>query len=167
MFFYPLIYFAQFLTDAQRNSDGYYGYLLELAICYHYGRPLVISPANAHDIVFTDSNGKRRFMESKQNGGEFRHYCKGNSYISYAVFIDPYKTLPEQFGYVMPLDVFRTCGKALNHIRTEKKDADGSVKIALQTLYKYKDGDFHGAKAFKLSTLWEENGAIPFKEFYK
>lgn len=154
------------LTDEQRNNlDAIDGYLLELSIKDYYGKPLVISKAGKVDLSVV-IDGKLRRLESKQNGGDFRHECKGSSYMAYAVYIEEGKPLNQQFGYVMPMTVFKACGYALNHIRKEKKDADGMVKMSLQTLYNYKKADFHGAKAFKLSAMWEENGAIPFKDFF-
>ena len=142
------------------------GYLLELAVKDYADKPLSISKPGRVDISLRIA-GKLRRVEVKQNGGDFRYNCKGSSYIAYAVYINPDKPLSEQFGYVMPLSVFKTCGYALNHIRTEKTDSAGHTKMALQTLYNYKKSDFHGAKAFKLSAMWEEAGAIPFKEFFK
>lgn len=154
------------LTPEQRNAvDAIPGYLLEYAVKDYYHKPLVISKPGKVDITAT-IDGHACRMEVKQNGGDFRYNCKGNSYIAYAVYIDPNKPLREQFGYVMPMSVFKACGYALNHIRTEKTDSKGNTKIALQTLYNYKKGDFHGAKGFKLADAWEAAGAIPFKDFF-
>lgn len=161
-----LCYYDQFLTTEQKNAvDALNGYRLELAVKGYAGKELAISKPGKVDVSLPIA-GKVRRVEIKQNGGDFRLSCKGNSYIVYAVYIDPDKPLREQFGYVMPMDVFRTCGNALHHIRAEKIDSAGHKKMALQTLYNYKQGDFHGAKAFKLSAMWEEMGAIPFKEFF-
>ena len=154
------------LTPEQRNAvDAIPGYLLEYAVKDYYHKPLVISKPGKVDITAT-IDGHARRMEIKQNGGDFRYNCKGNTYIAYAVYIDPNKSLREQFGYVMPMEIFKACGYALNHIRTEKTDSKGNTKMALQTLYNYKKGDFHGAKGFKLADAWEAAGAIPFKEFF-
>lgn len=154
------------LTPEQRNAvDAIPGYLLEYAVKDYYHKPLIISKPGKVDITAT-IDGHARRMEVKQNGGDFRYNCKGNSYIAYAVYINPNKPLREQFGYVMPMSVFKACGYALNHIRTEKTDSKGNTKMALQTLYNYKKGDFHGAKGFKLADAWEAAGAIPFKEFF-
>ena len=154
------------LTDEQKNAlDAINGYLLELAVKDYAHKPLVISKPGHVDVSLT-IGGKLCRVEVKQNGGDFRFNCKGNSYIAYAVYIEPGKPLREQFGYVMPMNVFKACGYALNHIRTEKVDSKGNVKMALQTLYNYKKDDFHGAKAFKLSAMWEAAGAIPFKDFF-
>lgn len=164
---FPLIYYYQFLSDAQKNAtDALFGYLLELAVKDFFNRPLVISSAGRIDLSAV-INGKLRRLEVKQNGGDFRTAGKGSSYIAYSIYIDVNKPLSEQFGYVMPMSVFRECGNALNLIRSEKTDSAGHSKMSLQTLYNYKKNDYHGAKAFKLSALWEENGAIPFKEFFK
>lgn len=167
MFILPaLIYYVQFLTPEQAaNTCGFYGYLLELAVKDFFGKPLVISPTGKRDISFIH-DGKRRYMEIKENGGDFINQCKGSSLIAYSVFIDINKPLNEQFGYVMPLSAFKECGYKLNHIRKEKVDKDGYNKMSLQTLYNYSKADFHGAKAFKLSALWEESGAVTFKEFF-
>lgn len=155
------------LTEQQRNAvDAINGYLLEYAVKDYAHKKLAISKPGKVDLSLP-IDGKLRRVEVKQNGGDFRYNCKGNSYIVYAVYIDGNKPLREQFGYVMPMEVFRTAGYTLNHIRTEKKDSKGNVKMSLQTLYNYSKQDFHGAKAFKLSALWEEMGAIPFKEFFK
>ena len=155
------------LTPEQLNAtDAINGYLLELAVKDYAGKKLAISPAGKLDLTLT-IDGKTRRVEVKQNGGDFRHNCKGSSYIAYAVYIDGNKPLKDQFGYVMPMTVFRECGCKLNHIRSEKTDSKGNSKMSLQTLYNYKAGDFHGAKAFKLSALWEEAGAISFKDFFK
>ena len=155
------------LTVEQLNAtDAINGYLLELAVKDYYNKPLSISKPGKLDLTAT-VDGKARRMEVKQNGGDFRYNCKGCSYIAYAVYIEPDKPLSEQFGYVMPMTVFKTVGYALHHIRTEKQDSAGHTKMALQTLYNYSKADFHGAKAFKLSAMWEEAGAIPFKDFFK
>ena len=160
-----LSFYARFLSDSElRNTCGYYGYLLELAIKDFFGLPLVISDPKKHDLRIT-LDGKKRFVEVKENGGNFYNLCRRDSFIFYAVYIDVNKPITGQFGYFMPLSVFRSCGFELKHIRTEKRDGN-EIKTALQTLYNYSKGDFHGAKAFKLSTLWEENGAISFKEFF-
>lgn len=159
--------FAQYLTPAQVNAMcAFYGYLLELAVKSWAGKPLVISSAGRVDLsVMID--GKLRRLEVKQNGGDFRHSCKGSSWIAYAVYIDPSKPLKGQLGYVMPMSVFREIGTALNFIRDEKVDSKGNSKMALQTLWNYSKNDFHGRKAEKLMDAWEEAGAIPFKEFFK
>lgn len=154
------------LTAEQENAvDAINGYLLELAVKDYFGKTLAISKPGKVDITATIDGHSRR-MEVKQNGGDFRYNCKGNSYIAYAVYIEPGKPLREQFGYVMPMKVFRECGYALNHIRAEKVDSKGNTKMALQTLYNYKKDDFHGAKAFKLSAMWEAAGAVSFKDFF-
>jgi hypothetical protein len=159
--------YIQYLTDKQLNAvDALWGYVLELAIKDYYGLPLVISPAGKTDIRAV-IDGHLRLCESKQNGGDFRTAGKGNSYMMYSVYVDLDADLRHQFGYVMPMRVFRECGYALNHIRSEKSDHNGLTKMSLQTLYVYKQGDFLGKKAFKLADLWEENGAVPFKEFFK
>ena len=158
--------YAENLTPEQKaNLDAFDGFLLELSIKDYINKPLTISKAGKVDTSIV-IDGKLRRLECKQNGGDFRHECKGSTYIAYAVYIEENKPLNQQFGYVMPMEVFKACGYALNHIRKEKKDADGMVKMSLQTLYNYKKGDFHGAKAFKLSAMWEANGAIPFKDFF-
>lgn len=155
------------LTAEQLNAvDAINGYLLELAVKDYAGQELTISKPGKVDIRLA-IDGKRRCVEVKQNGGDFRRSCKGNSYIVYAVYIDGNKPLREQFGYVMPMTVFREIGNSLKHIRAEKIDSAGNKKMSLQTLYNYSKGDFHGAKAFKLSEAWEEAGAIPFKNFFK
>lgn len=162
-----LAYYYQFLTEAQRNAtDAIFGYLLELAVKDFFNRPLVISPAGKVDLSAVIA-GKVRRLEVKQNGGDFRTAGKGSSIIAYAVYVDINKTLAEQFGYVMPMTVFRECGNALNLIRSEKTDSAGHTKMSLQTLYNYKADDFHGKKAFKLADAWEESGAVTFKEFFK
>ena len=158
--------YFDFLTDEQRNNAcGLLGYLLELAVKDYAHKPLEISKPGKVDISLT-IDGKLRRVEVKENGGDFRYGCKGNSYIAYAVYIDGDKPLREQFGYVMPMSVFREVGAELNHIRNEKHDRNGVNKMALQTLYNYKKGDYHGAKAWKLSAMWEAAGAIPFKDFF-
>ena len=158
--------YIQYLTSEQLGNEcGRYGYLLELAVKDYFHKPLVISKAGHIDLTIT-VNGKSRRCEVKENGGDFRFECKGSSVVAYAVYIDGSKTLAEQFGYMINMPAFKTCGYALNHIRTEKKDKDGNNKMSLQTLYNYKKGDFHGAKAFKLSAMWEEFGAISFKDFF-
>ena len=155
------------LTPEQLNAtDAINGYLLEYAVKDWAHKRLAISKPGKVDLSLP-INGKLRRVEVKQNGGDFRFNCKGCTYIAYAVYIDGEKPLAGQFGYVMPMEVFKTAGYALNHIRAEKKDSKGNVKMSLQTLYNYSKQDFHGAKAFKLSALWEEMGAIPFKEFFK
>ena len=161
-----LSYYIQFLTAEQlANTCGFYGYLLELAIKDFFGKPLVISAEGKIDIsVMYD--GKLRRAEIKQNGGQFRSAGKGNSLMFYAVYIEPEKTLAEQFGYIMPMEIFRAIGFELNHIRKEKLDGDGYRIMALQTLYNYSKADFHGAKAGKLADEWTENGAITFKDFF-
>ena len=164
---HKLVYYAQFLTAEQlNNACGYYGYLLELAIKDYFGKPLVISPEGKIDISVS-FNGKLRRAEIKQNGGQFRSAGKGNSLMFYSVYIEPEKTLPEQLGYIMPMELFRSVGFSLKHIRTEKLDGDGYRIMALQTLYNYSKSDFHGAKAGKLADTWEDGGAVTFKSFFK
>ena len=159
-------YYA-YLTEEQKNAkDALYGYLLELAVKDYCGKKLVISKPG-HIDVSMNVNGVLRRIEIKQNGGDFRHLCKGNSYVAYAVFIDPEADLAHQLGYFIPMPVFREAGFALNHIRAEKKcKADGVYKTALQTLYNYKQASFHGVKAFKLIDMWEAGGAITFKDMF-
>jgi len=159
--------YSQFLSAEQLSAtDAINGYLLELAVKDYCGKKLVISKAGKVDLS-VKIDGRLRRLEVKQNGGDFRYQCKGSSFIAYAVYIDSNKPLSGQFGYVMPMEVFRQCGYALNHIRKEKTDSKGNAKMSLQTLYNYSKDDFHGAKAFKLSAMWEEMGAIPFKEFFQ
>jgi len=162
-----LSYYAQFLNPEDIRSFGYLGCLLELAIKDFFGLPLVISPAGKPDLKAVIYDGKAHYIESKENGGDFYNACKGTGIMCYAIYIDENKTLPEQFGYVMPMSVFRSAGYALNHIRSEKIDKNGYKKMALQTLYNYKEDDFHGKKAFKLIDLWEDGGAITFKDCFK
>lgn len=158
--------FEKLLTVKElANPNGYHGFLLEYAVKWYSGQVMKIADIGKPDCKLTIS-GKNRIVEIKQNGGNFYSACKGSSFIAYAVFIDPEKTLREQFGYIMPMGDFKMCGTALNHIRGEKRDR-GAVKMALQTLYDYKKADFHGTKAFKLADMWEEAGAIPFKDFFK
>ncbi|MBO7716968.1 MAG: hypothetical protein J6S85_25605 [Methanobrevibacter sp.] len=159
-------YLVNLTAEQLRATDAINGYLLELAVKDYFHKPLVISKPGKLDLTAT-IDGKARRMEVKQNGGDFRYNCKGCSYIAYAVYIEPGKPLSEQFGYIMPMSVFKAVGYALNHIRTEKTDSAGHTKIALQTLYNYRKGDFHGAKAYKLADMWEQAGAITFKDFFK
>ena len=84
----------------------------------------------------------------------------------YAVYIDPEKTLREQFGYTMPMDIFREIGLSLGHVRAHKVSKEHEDIEALQTLYVYSKADFLGRKAFKLADAWETAGAVPFKEFF-
>jgi hypothetical protein len=158
--------YSSILTPEQKNAtDAYNGYLLELAVKDYYHKTLAISKPGKLDLqIMVD--GHKRNCEVKQNGGDFRFECKGNSYIAYCVYIEPGKDLRHQLGYVMPMTVFKTAGYALNHIRKEKLDSKGNCKMALQTLYNYTKADFHGKKAFKLIDMWEENGAVPFKDFF-
>ena len=158
--------FEKLFTEKElANINAYHGFLLEYAIKWYGGITLKISDIGKPDCKLT-INGQNRIVEIKQNGGNFYSACKGSSFIAYCVFIDPEKSLKEQFGYIMPMGDFKVCGAALNHIRSEKRDR-GAVKMALQTLYDYKKADFHGTKAFKLADMWEEAGAIPFKDFFK
>lgn len=159
--------FRRFFTEAQERAiDAHPGYLLEYAVKAYSGAAMKISEPGKTDLRF-EIDGKLRYVEVKQNGGDFRHACKGNSYIMYAIYIDENKPLSGQFGYVMPMSVFKAIGGGpLHHIRSVKKDRSGLEKMSLQTLYNYKKGDFHGAKAYKLADAWEGAGAIPFKEFF-
>lgn len=160
-------YYEKFFTERENNAkDARCGYLLELAVKDYFGLPLEISKPGKTDIT-VEINGHKRKAEIKQNGGDFRHACKGNSFIFYAVYIDESKTLAEQFGYIMPMTVFKKAGAELKHIRDTKTDSKGLEKMSLQTLYNYSKGDFHGAKAFKLADRWEELEAVSFKEFFK
>lgn len=162
-----LYQYRENLTEEQKNAtDALNGYLLELACKDYAHKPLKISEPGKVDLSFM-INGKLRRVEVKQNGGDFRSYCKGSSFIAYAVYIEPDKTLREQLGYIMPMKTFIECGEKLNHIRESKTDSRGNIKMSLQTLYVYSKNDFHGKKAFKLMDLWEEAGAIPFKDFFK
>ena len=158
--------FRRFFTaEQERATDAHMGYLLEYAVKAYGGAAMKISEPGKTDLRF-EIDGKRRYVEVKQNGGDFRHACKGNSYIFYAIYIDENKPLREQFGYVMPMKVFKAVGAELHLFRSEKKDSKGNVKMSLQTLYNYSKQDFHGAKAFKLADAWEAAGAIPFKDFF-
>lgn len=158
--------FRRFFTaEQERATDAHMGYLLEYAIKYYFGADMNISDPGKRDLKVS-IDGHVRFIEIKQNGGDFRHACKGNSYIMYCIYIDENKPLREQFGYVMPMATFKAVGAELNFFRSEKKDKAGNVKMSLQTLYNYKKGDFHGAKGYKLADAWEAAGAIPFKDFF-
>lgn len=158
--------YSAVLTPEQKNAiDARNGYLLELAIKDYYHKKLVISKPGKLDLQIA-VDGHKRNCEVKQNGGDFRFECKGNSYIAYCVYIEPGKDLRHQLGYVMPMTVFKSAGYALNHIRKEKLDSKGNCKMALQTLYNYTKADFHGKKAFKLIDMWEADGAIAFKDFF-
>lgn len=162
-----LAYYVSFINpELLANTCGLYGYVLELAIKDYFHKPLTISKSGHVDLSIP-FNGQLRRLEVKQNGGEFRHYCKGSTIIAYSTFVDMGKPLNEQFGYIMEMSTFKECGFSLKHIRSEKPDGHGGTKMALQSLYNYSKGDFHGAKAFKLSELWESCGAIPFKDFFK
>lgn len=169
---FPLSFYLAFLTPEQlANACALYGYLLELAIkdyrdsYAHDASRLVISKAGHVDLSLM-IDGKLRRVEVKQNGGEFRHLCRGSSYIAYAIYIEPDLPLRQQFGYVLPMRDFKTAGASVNLFRYDKEDGDGYRKLALQTLYNYKAGDFHGRKAEKLADALETLGAIPFKEFF-
>ena len=158
--------FRRFFTaEQERATDAHMGYLLEYAVKYYFKANMNISEPEKRDLK-APIDGHMRFIEIKQNGGDFRHSCKGSSYIAYAIFVDENKPLREQFGYVMPMATFKTVGAQLHLFRSEKKDSKGNVKMSLQTLYNYSKQDFHGAKAFKLADAWEAAGAIPFKEFF-
>ena len=164
---FNLCFFEQFFTAEQaRATDARKGYLLELAIKSYFGADMNISDPGKRDLKVS-IDGHMRFIEIKQNGGDFRHACKGSSYIMYCIYIDENKPLCEQFGYVMPMTTFKAVGAELNFFRSEKKDKAGNVKMSLQTLYNYKKDDFHGAKGYKLADAWEAAGAIPFKEFFR
>lgn len=165
---YPLSYYIQFLTASQIANDGFYGYVLELAVKDFFGLPLVISEAGHNDCWRVPIDGKDRVLEVKQNGGDFRTAGKGNSFMAYAVYIDLNRDLAHQFGYMMPMEIFRQVGNGdLHHIRAEKKDHNGALKMSLQTLYVYKKNDYLGKKAFKLADAWEDAGAVSFKDFFK
>lgn len=159
--------YVAYFTEAQlRAHDSFWGYLLEYAVKDYAHAPMVISEPGKTDVRMV-IDGKLRHVETKQNGGDFRHACKGNSYIAYAVYIDVNKPLREQFGYVMPMKLFKEIGGGpLHHIRSVKKDRSGLEKMSLQTLYVYKSDSFLGAKGYKLADAWEAAGAIPFKEFF-
>ena len=161
-----LVYYVQFLTDAQRYSDGFFGYVLELAVKDFFNLPLLISPPEKKDVKATIYDNSKHYIEVKQNGGDFRSACHGSGMIAYTVYIDLDKPLNQQFGYVMPMSIFRTVGAELKHIRSEKKDKNGNLKMSLQSLYNYKENDYHGKKAFKLADSWEDNGAITFKDCF-
>ena len=161
-----LNYYYNFLSEEQKKAvDAIPGYLLEFAVKDYFHKTLAISKPGKLDLqIMVD--GHKRNCEVKQNGGDFRFECKGNSYIAYCVYIEPGKDLRHQLGYVMPMTVFKSAGYALNHIRKEKLDSKGNCKMALQTLYNYTKADFHGRKAFKLIDLWEAGGAVAFKDFF-
>lgn len=154
-----------FTAEQERAIDAHKGYLLEYAVKWYFGADMNISDPEKRDLK-ASIDGHMRFIEIKQNGGDFRHSCKGNSFIMYAIYIDESKPLSGQFGYVMPMATFKTVGAQLHLFRSEKKDSKGNVKMSLQTLYNYSKQDFHGAKAFKLADAWEAAGAIPFKDFF-
>ena len=161
-----LVAFISFLSDSQINATcALFGYLLELAVKSFFGMPMTISPAGKPDITIP-INGKNRRTEIKQNGGDFRSNCKGESYIAYCVYVDINKPLNQQFGYIVKKSVFIDCANQVNMIR-EKTDSKGYKKTSLQTVYNYKLNDFHGSKGYKLADLLEQHGAIPFKEFFK
>ena len=162
----PLVKMDALLTETERNNTcGYYGIILEYACKWYNGQKLEIAKPGKPDLRFV-VDGKKRVVEVKENGGNFYTCGKGNTFIFYAVYIDMEKMLKDQFGYVIPMPAFREAAAAFNHIRSEKKDR-GLTKMALQTLYNYSKGDFHGTKALKLAAMWEELGAISFKDFFK
>lgn len=169
--FFPLSFYRQFLTPEEKaNTCALHGFLLELAIkdyrdgYKHDPARLVISKAGHVDLSLV-IDGKLRRVESKQNGGEFRNYCRGSSYMAYAIYIDEDKPLAGQFGYIVSRQDFIACGDSVNLFRS-KKDNDKYTKLSLQTLYNYAEADFHGKKAFKLADALEDAGAITFKEFF-
>lgn len=165
---YPLSYYKQFIDEALWTNDGFYGYLLELAVKDFFGLPLIVSEAGKTDCWRVPIDGHDRVLEVKQNGGDFRTAGKGNSYIAYAVYIDINQDLAHQFGYMMQMQTFRDIGNGpLHHVRAEKKDHKGEIKMSLQTLYVYKKKDFLGKKAFKLADAWEDAGAVSFKDFFR
>lgn len=171
MMFFPLSFYRQFLTpDQLANTCAIQGFLLELAIkdfrdnYKHDPARLVISKAGHVDLSLI-IDGKLRRVECKENGGEFRNYCRGSSYMAYAVYIDEDKPLAGQFGYIAPRADFIAAGDSVNLFRS-KKDNGKYMKLSLQTLYVYKQADFHGKKAFKLADALEDAGAITFKEFF-
>lgn len=156
------------------NSCNLYGYALELAVKHYFGLPLDISRDNNIDVI-AEIDGKRHFLEVKTGSspcvslradGSEKNELKTCSFFGYAIYIDPNKTLAGQFGYILPSSIIRKTGFETGFLR-ETVRSDGKPTIKTQTLYNYKKNDYHGTKAFKLSALWEENGAIPFKEFFK
>ena len=167
--FFPLWEYIFYLTPEQLNAThALMGYLLELAVKDFFGLQLVISKPGSNDLWRVPIHGALRVVEAKENGGDFRHYGLGNSFIFYAVFIDPSKDLRGQLGYLIPMRTFRTAGDDLHHIRHDKKDRKGNSKVSLQGLYNYKQGDYHGVKAFKLIDRWTEDiETETFKEFFQ
>ena len=163
-----LSYYEQFIPEDRKNTlkTTLCGYCLELSIKDYLGLPLVLSPAGKVDVTMP-INGKNRKTEIKQNGGDWRNNCKGESFVAYCPYVDLDKPLNQQFGYIVVKTAFVRCAEKVNLIRHGKKDSKGYSKDSLQTVYNYKLNQFHGAKAFKFTALLEdETNALTFKEYF-
>lgn len=148
------------------NSCSVLGLALELAVKDFYGLPLNISGRKGIDIIFTDDDGNKRFMEVKSNSSPIGNAVNRSSVMAYAFFIDVNKTLDNQYGYVMDKKIFLEIGYKLNHIKNGTSAGGKAKCIKTQTVYNYSKNEFHGAKAFKLEDEYLNVGAIPFSEFF-
>lgn len=146
------------------NSCSLLGFALELAVKDYLGLEMSISRSRQADTIFSDEKG-RHFLEVKSNSSPFDASKCGT--IAYAFFVDLEKPLNKQWGYVMPMKLFKEIGYSLNHIKSGTSNGGRNfVEEKTQTVWNYSKNAPHGAKAYKLEDAYLENGAISFEEWF-
>lgn len=160
------IYYKGTKTKVIPNECNLKGLSLELASKDFHGLPLDISSARGIDIVFTDENGKRRFMEVKSNGSPLAIAAERSSIMAYAFCVNLEKPLNKQWGYVLSRSAFMEIGEKLHHIVSGTTSGGRVHTLKTQTVWNNKKNAPHGAKAFKLEDEYIKAGARSFEEYF-
>lgn len=161
------IYYSGTKKVVKPNSCNIYGFAVELAVCDYYGLPLTISRAKTNDVIYTDDNGARHFMEVKSNSSPIDGCVGRSSVIAYVFGVQLDKPLNKQWGYVLPFKTFMSIGKKLKHIK-EGTTTGGTVMVEYktQTVWNNKKQEPHGTKAYKLEDAYQQANAKSFGEWF-
>lgn len=163
------------LTQAQNNGNanlhgvcGNQGDAFELAIKDALGLSLKVSKEHTIDVRFCIDGKRLNKIEIKQNGGELRNDCRGNSYIIYAPFVDMNKSIYEQpAAYILKRSTFidMISDPRVKILRHNKKTSKGTLIDALQTTWVYTKNEPLGNKAQHFIELAEELGIVKLSDW--